>query len=330
MNKILLYNFDKNIYNKKYFCYIIAGDEIFFIKRKINLLFKKLLTLDYLKNQIIIIDDNTIWNDIFSKFIIIDFFCKKQIIHLIFLNKKIFFKFKNNIINIIKYIDINNILILEIHDYINLYIEKIIKNFINNKYLVFYIYNKLNGKKLINWIYYRFSKFNLYINKKNCNLLKNLYSKNLMLLNQIIKNIYINKNNQNYLDNVFYLKNSNLITSILEGDIKNSFEIIRQMKKNKQNIFLIFNKLQKTFFLIFKIYRNLKKYPLNIIFKNFLISLSKSYFYKKILKRMNNQKFHLIFKLLLEIEINIKSFIINNYTEKYFWIDLEKLIFLIS
>ncbi|QJC34181.1 hypothetical protein GJT94_01470 [Enterobacteriaceae endosymbiont of Donacia cinerea] len=330
MNKILLNNFNKNIYNKKYFCYILTGDEIFFIKKSINLLFKKLIKLGYLKNKIIIIDNDTIWDDIFSKFIITDFFYKKQIIHLICLNKKIFFKFKNNIINLIYYININNILILEIHDYFNLYTEKIIKNFINNKYLIFLKFNKLNNKQLTNWIYYRFKKLNLIINKKNCSFLKNLYSKNLMLLNQIIEDIYIHDKNQNYLSNISYIKDNNLINSILLGNVKNSFEIIKQMKNNKQNIFLVFNKLQKTIFLIFKIYRNLKKYPLNIILKKFLIPLSKEYFYKQILKKINNKKLYLIFKLLLEIEINMKSFIINDYTEKYFWIDLEKLIFLIS
>ncbi|QJC37401.1 hypothetical protein GJU02_01465 [Enterobacteriaceae endosymbiont of Donacia thalassina] len=339
MNQILSLDFDKNIYNKKFYCYLIGGDEIFFIKQKIVLLFKKLLQLNYIKNNLIIIDNNTIWENIFLKFIITDFFCKKQIIHLIFLNKNIFFKFKKNIFNLIKYTNINNILIIEIHDYINLYIEKIIKNLIENKNILFYKFNKLNNMQLIKWIYFRFKKLNLFINKNICNILQNFYSKNLIFLNQVIKDIYIHKKNnkslnefffKNYFNNFLFIKDKNLITSILEGNTQNSLIIIKNMKNTKQNIFLIFNKLQKNIFLILQIYRNLKKYSLNFIFKKFLISSLKQIYFKKILKRINNNKLFLIVKLLLEIEINIKSFLIKNYTEKYFWIDLERLILLIS
>ncbi|QJC38630.1 hypothetical protein GJU05_01470 [Enterobacteriaceae endosymbiont of Donacia fulgens] len=330
MNQIFLKNFYEDIYNKKYYCYIITGNELFFIKKNITLLLKKLLKLNYIKNNIIIIDDNTIWDQIFSKFIIIDFFCKKQIIHLIFLNKKFFLKFKKNINTLIKYINKSNILVLEIHDYINLYIEKNFKNIINNQHIIIYKFNKLNKLQIINWIYFRFKQLNLFVNKNICISLHNFYSKNLMLLNQVIESIYIQKKNHGYLNNFILKKNNNLITSILSGNIKNSLIIIKQMKKNKQNIFIIFNKLQKNIFLILKLYRSLKKYPLNIIFKKFLILPEKQNYFVKILKRINNKKIYLIIKLLLEIEINIKSFIINNYTEKYFWIDVERLILFIS
>ncbi|QJC38212.1 hypothetical protein GJU04_01470 [Enterobacteriaceae endosymbiont of Donacia marginata] len=330
MNKIFLKKIYADIYNKKYYCYIIMGSELFFIKKNITLLLKKLVKLNFIKNNIIIIDDNTLWESIFSKFIIIDFFCKKQIIHLIFLNKKNFLKSKKNINTLIKYIGINNILILEIHDYINLYIEKNFNNIINNKNIIIYKFNKLNNLQLLNWIYFRFKQLNLFINKNICILLHNFYSKNLMLLNQVLENIYIQKKNHNYLNNLFFKKNNNLNNSILEGTIKDSLILINQMKKNKQNIFIIFNKLQKNIFLIFKIYRNLKKYPLNIIFKKFLILPDKQNFFIKILKKINNKKIYLIIKLLLEIEINLKSFIINNYTEKYFWIDIERLILFVS
>lgn len=330
MNQILLKNFNEDIYNKKYYCYIITGNELFFIKKNITLLLIRLFKLNYIKNNIIIIDDNTFWDQIFSKFTIIDFFCKKQIIHLIFLNKKIFLKSKKNINYLIKYINTYNILILEIHDYINLCFEKNFKDIINNKHILIKKFNKLNNIQLINWIYFRFKQLNLSINKNICILLHNIYSKNLMLLNQVIENIYIQKKNNNYLNNLILKKNNNLITSILLGKIKNSLKIIKYMKKTKQNIFIIFNKLQKNIFLIFKIHRDLKKYSLNIVFKKFLILPEKQNYFIKILKRMNNKKIYLIIKLLLEIEINIKSFIINNYTEKYFWIDVERLILFIS
>ncbi|WP_168918924.1 DNA polymerase III subunit delta [Enterobacteriaceae endosymbiont of Donacia bicoloricornis] len=306
------------------------GDELFFIKKNINILLKKLLELSYIKNNIIIIDNNIIWDNIFSRFIIRDFFCKKQIIHLIFLNKKDFIKSKKNINILIKYISINNILILEIHDYINLYIEKNFKNIINNQCIILYEFNKLNNSQLLNWIYFRFKQLNLFIDKNVCITLYNLYSKNLMILNQVIKNIYIQKKDLGYLKNFVFKKNNNLTNSILENQIENSFKIIQKMKNNKENIFIIFNKLQKNIFLILKIYRSLKKYPLNIIFRKFSILPKKQNFFIKILKKINNKKIYLIIKLLLEIEINIKSFIINNYVEKYFWIDLERLILFFS
>ncbi|WP_169786008.1 DNA polymerase III subunit delta [Enterobacteriaceae endosymbiont of Donacia crassipes] len=317
----------------------MAGNEFFFLKKNLNLLFNKLLDLNYIKNNVIIIDNNTIWSNIFFKFTINDFFCKKKIIHLLFLNKDIFLNFKNYVLHLLKYIDINNILILEIHDYINSNIEKVIKNIINNNGF-FLKNNRLSNNQLLNWINFRFKKLNLSIDKNIIFMLKNSYSKNLTLLNQLINNISIQKKkNHNYINNFIYkyyfnnlilLKEEKFIDFILLGDLKNSFQLIIQMKNNKQNIFLILNKLQKNIFLILELYRNYQKNSTNLIFKKFLIPISKQKIFIKILNRINSQKLYLIIKLLLEIEINLKSFIIQDYTEKHFWIDLEKLILLMS
>ncbi|QJC32152.1 DNA polymerase III subunit delta [Enterobacteriaceae endosymbiont of Donacia versicolorea] len=340
MSKILFNTFYKKIYDKKYFCYIIAGDELFFIKKNINLLLYKFLKLKFVKNNVIIVDNNFDWKYVFFKFSTNDFFCKKQIIHLIFLDKNIFIKYIKNLIFLINLTNNNNILIIEIHNNINLYTEKIIKNIINNKFSIFIKCNKLNNIKLVNWINYCFQKFNLPINNNICHLLKNYFSDNLILLNQVIKNISLQKKNSNYsslliilnnISNFVLIKESNLINSLLKGDIENSINIIKYMKYTQQNPFLILYQLQKNIFLILKIYRNLKKCSLNTIFKqNKIISIKKIGFFKTSLKKLNYKKLYLIIKLLLEIEINIKSFIINNYIEKYFWIDLERLALLFS
>ncbi|QJC35362.1 hypothetical protein GJT97_01435 [Enterobacteriaceae endosymbiont of Donacia proxima] len=340
MNQKLINNFYKKIYNEKYYCYILAGDEFFFLKKNLYLLFNKLVSLNYIKNNVIIIDNDIIWDDIFLKFTVNDFFCKKKIIHLLFLNKNIFLQFQNYIFFLLKYIDTNNILILEIHDYINFSIEKIIKNITDNNHGFFLKNNKLNSDQLLNWINFRFKKLNLSINQNMISILKNSYSQNLTFLNQLIDNIYIQKkknfinvNNfiyKYYLNNPILLKEEKLINFILLGDLKNSFKLIKQMKNNKQNIFFILNKLQKNIFLILKLHRNYKKNSINFIFNKFLIPISKQKNFIKILNRINSKKLNLIIKLLLKIEINIKSFIIKNYTEKYFWIDLEKLILLTS
>ncbi|WP_169780461.1 DNA polymerase III subunit delta [Enterobacteriaceae endosymbiont of Donacia piscatrix] len=338
MNQKLINDFYKKIYNKKYYCYIIAGNEFFFLKKNLHLLFNKLLNLNYIKNSVIIINNDTIWSDIFLKFTIDDFFCKKKIIHLLFLNKNIFLQFQNYIFSLLKYIDVNNILILEIHDYISFNTEKIIKNIIDNNNVFFLKNNKLNSNQLLNWINFRLKKLDLSIDKNIIFMLKNYYSQNLILLNQLINNIYIQKkkifNNINdfvykyYFNNLILIKEEKFIDFILLGDLKNSLQLIIQMKNNKQNIFFILNKLQKNIFLILKLYRNYKKKSINFIFKKFLIPISKQKNFRKILNRINSKKINLMIKLLLKIEINIKSFIIKDYTEKYFWIDLEKLILL--
>ncbi|QJC33363.1 DNA polymerase III subunit delta [Enterobacteriaceae endosymbiont of Donacia clavipes] len=335
---MLLNYFYKKIYNKNFFCYIIAGDELFFIKKNINSLFNKFLKLKFIKNNVIIVDKNFIWDYIFSKFSITDIFYEKQIIHLIFLNTNIFLKFIKNIKFLINLTDKNNILIIEIHNNISLYIEKIIKNIINNKFSIFIKCNKLNNIEFINWTNYCFQKINLTINKNIYNLLQNYFSDNLILLDQIIKNISLQKKNQNFsplsiiynnINNFILIKENNLINSLLVGNIENSINIIKHMKHIQQNPFLILNKLQKNIFLLLKLYRNSKKYSLDIIFKkNKIISIKKKIFFKTSLKRINYKKLYLIIKLLLKIEINIKSFIISNYIEEYFWIDLERLAFL--
>ncbi|QJC32955.1 DNA polymerase III subunit delta [Enterobacteriaceae endosymbiont of Donacia semicuprea] len=335
---MLLNNFYKKIYNKKFFCYIIAGDELFFIKKNINLLFHKFLKLKFIKNNVIIVDKNFIWDYIFSKFSIHDIFYEKQIIHLIFLNINIFLKFMKNLIFLINLTDKNNILIIEIHNNINLYIEKIIKNIINNKFSIFIKCNKLNNIEFINWINYCFQKINLPINKNIYNVLQNYFSNNLILLDQIIKNISLQKKNKNFsplsiiysnINNFILIKENNLINSLLTGNIENSINIIKYMKYIQQNPFLVLNKLQKNIFLLLKLYRNLKKNSLDIVFKkNKIISIKKKNCFKISLKKINYKKLYLIIKLLLEIEINIKSFIISNYIDEYFWIDLERLAFL--
>ncbi|QJC33767.1 hypothetical protein GJT93_01460 [Enterobacteriaceae endosymbiont of Donacia provostii] len=336
MNDKICNNFYINMYNKRYYCYIIAGDELFFLKKNLNLLLKKLLSLNFIKKKIIIIDNKIIWNKIFSELIIKDFFCTKKIIHLLFLNKNIFFQCQKNIIFLLKNIDKNNILILEIHDYINFNIEKLIKNIINNDNCLFIKNNKLNNYQLDNWINLSFKRLNLIIDKNLIFLLKNSYAKNLTLLNQIINDLYIQKKNNNHIlyKNYFnffsYLKEENFIDYILIGDLKKSFQLITQIKYHKSNIFLILNKLYKNIFLILEIYKKYKKKPTNLIFKKLSIPVSKQKIFIKFLNRINYKQLFLIIKFLLKIEINIKSFIIKNYTEKYFWIDLEKLILLIS
>ncbi|QJC36173.1 hypothetical protein GJT99_01445 [Enterobacteriaceae endosymbiont of Donacia cincticornis] len=339
MNKKLLSSFYKEIYNKKYYCYIVAGNEFFFLKKNLHLLFNKLLSLNYIKNNVIIIDNDTNWENIFLKFTVNDFFCKKKVIHLLFLKKDIFLQFRNYILFLLRYIDINNILVLEIHDNINYNIEKILKNITDNNNGFFLKNIKLNSNQLLNWIYLRFKKLNLFVDKEIISILKNSYSQNLTLLNQVINDFFIQKKNYNCKNNLIYrydfnnliiLKENKFIDFILLGDLKKSLKLIIQMKNNKQNIFLILNKLQKNIFLILELYRNYQKKSINLIFKKFLIPTIRQKIFIKILNRINSKKLYLIIKLLLEIEINLKSFIIKNYIEKYCWIDLERLILLMS
>ncbi|QJC31729.1 DNA polymerase III subunit delta [Enterobacteriaceae endosymbiont of Donacia tomentosa] len=338
MNNFFLNKFDNCIYNKKYFCYIITGSEFFFIRRSIDILFRKLNKLEYIKCNSIIIDINIDWSYIFSKFSTMDFFCKKQFIHLIILDKKILLKYQSKLMYLTKLVRNTNILILEINNETNQNIDNIIKNIINNNdYIFLKKYNKLSNTNLANWIKYRVQQLNLLIDNNILDLLQYFCSGNLNFLNQILTSFSLKEKDNHvtvdmifsFINNTKYIKNNDLISSILSGNIQNSINIINKIKYMQENPYIILNKLQKSIILLLKIYRSIKKYSIEIVFKKFfIISITKQNLFKIILKRINSHKLYLLIKLLLEIEIKIKSFQTNNYIEKYFWIDLEKLVFL--
>ncbi|QJC29595.1 DNA polymerase III subunit delta [Enterobacteriaceae endosymbiont of Plateumaris pusilla] len=338
MNQILIKNTNINIYKNIYNCYIIIGNEPLFIKKTIINLRNQVKILNFIEYNSIIIDNKIEWNLIFRKFLEKNFFYKKKIINLIFLNKKIFVKFKEKINYLFKIINIDIILILEIHTNIAITSNFIFK-IINIKLFLLVICNKLNNIQLIHWINLKIKKLNILLDDYNCKLLCYLYEDNLTFLYQTIKDIsvlYPKKNNinskiiLNITNNFLFIKCYDLIDSILLGEKQHSINIIIKMKHEEINPFLILNKITDNIFILLKLKRNINKNNFYLLLEKFLIPKNKYMILINLLKKITYNQLYLSIKLLLEIEINIKSFLIHDYIKKYFWIDLEKLILLLS
>ncbi|QJC28255.1 DNA polymerase III subunit delta [Enterobacteriaceae endosymbiont of Plateumaris braccata] len=336
MNQILIKNIDIEIYQNKYNCYILAGNEPFFIKKTIITLRNKMKTLGFIEYNSIIIDNNTEWNNIFHKFLERNIFYKNEIINFIFLDKKIFINCKKKIINLFKIINIDIILILEIHTDIAISSSFIFK-IINNQCIFLGICNKLNNIQLINWLFIEIKKLNLLLNHSCCKLLCYLYEDNLTFLYQTLKDIsllYPKKSNINVkfildiTNNFLFIKYYDLIDLIFLEKTQHSINIIKKLKYEEISPYLILSKIEKNIFLLLILKRNMNKDNFYYLLKKSLIPKNRYFIIKKILKKITHNQLYLSIKLLLEIEINIKSFIINDYIKKYFWIDLEKLILL--
>ncbi|QJC28703.1 DNA polymerase III subunit delta [Enterobacteriaceae endosymbiont of Plateumaris consimilis] len=334
MNQVLVKNIDIDIYQNKYNCYILAGNESFFIKRTVIKLRNNTKVLGFVEYSSIVIDNHTEWNNIFHKFLERNIFYKKEIINLIFLDKKIFINCKKKIINLFKIINIDIILILEIHTDIAISSNFIFK-IINNHFFLLRICNKLNNIQLINWVFIKIKKLNLLLNSSCCKLLCYLYEDNLTFLYQTLKDIsllYPKKSNINLkflskiTNNFLFIKSHDLIFS---KKIQHSINILNKLKHEQISPYLILSKIEKNIFLLLILKRNMNKDNFYYLLKKSLIPIDKYSIIKKILKKITHDQLYLSIKLLLEIEINIKTFIINDYIKKYFWIDLEQLILLI-
>ncbi|QJC30033.1 DNA polymerase III subunit delta [Enterobacteriaceae endosymbiont of Plateumaris sericea] len=338
MNQILIKNTNVNIYKNKYNCYTIIGNEPLFIKQTIINLRNQIKILNFIEYNSIIIDNKIKWNLIFNHFLEKNFFYKKKIINLIFLDKKIFIKFKKEINYFFKIINIDIILILEIHTDIAITSNFIFK-IINNKLFLLVICNKLNNIQLIHWTNLEIKKLNLSLDDYNCKLLCYLYEDNLTFLYQTLKDIsllYPKEKNidskiiLNITNNFLFIKYYDLIDSILLEEKQHSINILTKMKYEGINPFIILNKITDNIFILLILKRNINKSNFNLLLEKFLIPKNKYIILTNLLKKITHNKLYLSIKLLLEIEINIKSFLINDYIKKYFWIDLEKLILLIS
>ncbi|QJC30485.1 DNA polymerase III subunit delta [Enterobacteriaceae endosymbiont of Neohaemonia nigricornis] len=325
----------------KYNCYIIIGNESYLIKQYIQTLLNKIKKYDYTEYIIIIIDDTIIWKDIFTKFCCMNFFYNKHIINLIFYDKNHIIKNKTNIKKILKLLNNNIILIIEIHNILNPYIYKklLIEKILlinNNHFIKYIIFNKLNDLQSKILILKICKKLTLSISDNAINLLQYFYKNNISLINQVINNIaltqlYTHINRiilYNYIGNLIDIKYVDLIHFILIGEKQKSFYIINMMKVNKYNPLFIINNFVKYIIYFIQIKRNIKNYNLEKIFLKFNIPQYKYQFITKVISKISNKQLYLSIEILLNIDINIKNHLINNYIDKYIWIDLEKLIFL--
>ncbi|QJC29148.1 DNA polymerase III subunit delta [Enterobacteriaceae endosymbiont of Plateumaris rustica] len=337
MNYILIKNININVYQNKYNCYIIIGNEPLFIKKTIITLRNKIKLLGFIEYSFIIINNNTEWNYIFNKFLERNFFYKKEVINLIFLDKKIFIKYKKKIIDLFKIINIDIILILEIHTDITISSNFIFK-LIYNKFFLLVICNKLNNIQLLNWINLKIKKLNLLLSDSCCRLLCYLYEDNLTFLYQTLKNIsllYPKKNSVNseiilnMTNNFLFIKYYDLINLILLEKKQYIINIITKLKYEEISPFFILSKIEKNIFILLILKRNINKNNFSLLLKKYLIPKEKFFIISNFLEKITYNQLYLAIKLLLEIEINIKTFIIYNYVKKYFWIDLERLILLI-
>lgn len=312
--------FLKNKISNFYFLY---GNEDLFIQEcedKICAFAKKKGFFEKFK---FFIDKNTNWKLILNILQKKSLFSKRQILLLkIFNERKTTIEYEK-LLEILKFLHKDIILIVSHNKLINL------KNFSQKKIIIIPCM-KIKKEKIFSWISNQAKKMGFFIEKNANNLLCQFYENNLYALIKILEkiNFFYKKKKvtvsfiHNMINDDSYFNVFHLLDSLLLGDIKRSFRILYRMKKQDKNLYLIITRiLQKEVTLLILIKR---KYYLEINkvkYHEYGIWKNREFYFKTALKRLTYKSLFQIAYILSYLENKLYR---ENKIE-FFWMYLESI-----
>ncbi|WMC19109.1 MAG: DNA polymerase III subunit delta [Enterobacteriaceae bacterium PSpicST1] len=308
--------------------FLFNGNDIFLINENKKIIKKIFNNNDYI--NINIKNNNINWNKIILLCKKSNLFMDKKILFLEFDNNNINYKIFKYIFKIFKKFYQKIIIVL-----IGLYITKLLKNFLINNNIYNSIININCSKKIFNnWLNSCIIKMKFNFDLNFINLIFNYFYKNFIELSQFLDLLLLIYPNNNInitnikkiIYNTYYFTFSNFIENLLIGNINNSLNILKKIRKKKIKPILLLSILQNELIIIIKIkfYNNNK-----ILYKNLNIKQKinfKFILYNKIVKRLSYYDFNNIFLILVKIDNLIK---INNKINILIWNEIKNLLILI-
>ncbi|WMC18903.1 MAG: DNA polymerase III subunit delta [Enterobacteriaceae bacterium PSpicST2] len=308
--------------------FLFNGNDIFLINENKKIIKKIFNNNDYI--NINIKNNNINWNKIILLCKKSNLFMDKKILFLEFDNNNINYKIFKYIFKIFKKFYQKIIIVL-----IGLYITKLLKNFLINNNIYNSIININCSKKIFNnWLNSCIIKMKFNFDLNFINLIFNYFYKNFIELSQFLDLLLLIYPNNNFnitnikkiIYNTYYFTFSNFIENLLIGNINNSLNILKKIRKKKIKPILLLSILQNELIIIIKIkfYNNNK-----ILYKNLNIKQKinfKFILYNKIVKRLSYYDFNNIFLILVKIDNLIK---INNKINILIWNEIKNLLILI-
>ncbi|WGS66266.1 DNA polymerase III subunit delta [Enterobacteriaceae bacterium ET-AT1-13] len=315
----------KKFNNKKNKIFFLNGNDIFLINENKKLIKKFFYNYEYINIKI---NNNINWDDIFLV-------CRNN--NLYMRKKILFFKFENNIVinkvfkkifNLFKIFYFNIIIVL-----IGLYLTNLLKNILINNNVYNSIVNincKIHTFK--NFLIFYTKKFKFKLELNSLNLLFNCFDGNFLELYQFLElllliypdgNINI-INIKKIIYNTSLFTFSNFIKNFLIGNINNSLNILKKIRKEKIEPVLLLHIFKNELIILMKIKfnKNNKNLCKDLNTKN--IFNYKILLYNKVINRLSYNDFNNFFLVLVKIENLIKT---NNNI--LFWNEIKNLLILI-
>ncbi|QCI25072.1 DNA polymerase III subunit delta [Buchnera aphidicola (Rhopalosiphum padi)] len=321
----------KKLIKKLNYCYILLGEDSFFLNKTEKLIFNIAKNKKFIEKNIINIEKAIDWNKVINFYKLKNLFFKKTILIINFIIKKL-----------------NPSLIKDINE---------IPFFKNKDILIILKFNELSGfikksktlKVLMlesdiiycstpyewafkNWLQYEIKKRNLKITRESFSLLHKYYEGNALCAYQILDILLITWPNENIriekikkiINQFSIFSPSNWINAIFNNDAEKAIYILDGFFKQKYNPLILIRSLQKDLLILLNMKRE-KKLDINIFLKKNNVWFNRSKFFINALRSIDFNNFLKIIRILLQIEIKIKKEYNNSV-----WIQLKTLTLLLS
>ncbi|CAL4325129.1 DNA polymerase III subunit delta [Buchnera aphidicola (Protaphis terricola)] len=320
----------KKIINKLSLFYIFLGQDLILINKNIQIILNFAKKKDFIEKNIIDIEKHEDWEKIIYFYKLNNLFFKKRILIVNFILKNLNTVLIKNINKLFYFQNLNILVILKFNQ-LSMSFKKfiLIKEKISKINIIWcFTPNGLNFKK---WINYEIESRKIKITKNALLLLYKYYEGNtifayhiLNMISLVWKNkITTSKKIKNIINNFSNLNASDWINAIFQNKKKEACYILDTLYQQKYNPLILIRSLQKDLLILLHIKRE-KKININMFLKKNNIFLNRFHFFFIAIKSINFSNFLKVIRILLQIDIKIKSEYNNNP-----WLELKTLTLLL-
>ncbi|AMA65142.1 DNA polymerase III subunit delta [Candidatus Arsenophonus lipoptenae] len=295
-------------------CYLVIGDDAFLLQESIDKICEIAHKKGFTERYTYSLDTNTDWNNIYHLSKSYSLFSRRQIIILILPESGYTTILKNKLLKLSKLLHSDLLLILCAKKLTkeqenSIWYKKISKDgvYINCQTPELHQFPK--------WISKRAKVMSITLDEQSIQLLCYYYEGNLLALNQIFKLLLILYPDGNFtLSRVQKVVNDNVhfkpyhwIDMLLQGNIKRSWHILQQLKKeNYENVFLL-HIIQRELILILTLKYQSKGKDLIKLFNQNNVWQYRRPIISTAIKRLSIYKLQLAIQILNKVEVNLKK-----------------------
>lgn len=292
--------------------YLIFGEDIFLQQKTLSKILKIAKLKKFKESYTYNITKKTNWNEIYQKSKNLNLFSEKKIFILKFLENEN--PISKKILKLINFSN-PNLLIILLGNKINQIKKNIILYKKIKKNCIYFNCSNLEKNKLFRWINKKSKKMSIKLTEDCKKLLCLYYERNLLGLEQILKNLLILYPDKNFsikrikkiIKNTTKFESYHWIESIFLGKTKRSLFILKKLKKEGMNLTILLYIIQKELILIFKIKQEINEKKINEIFNKYKIWNNKRLSMLTILNRLSTHKIQISIQLISKIELEFKK-----------------------
>ncbi|CAL4324455.1 DNA polymerase III subunit delta [Buchnera aphidicola] len=331
MNNIYPENLNKRLQEKLHSYYILLGEDIVFLKRNQDIIFKFAYQQGFIQKNFINIENNTDWIKIIH-------FCQKKnlfnhkrilVINYLIKNHSIFLIKNLNKVSLFFYEDI--LIILKLNQSSSIFLEKKFFNKCIINGVIISCFSP-NTNQFINWIKNEIKEKNINIDNHAIFLIYKNYEGNTLFCSKLLEMILLTYPNKHItvekikkiINDFRILSPLDWINKILNRNSKDAMSILNRFSKQQYNSLILIRALQRDLLKLIYMKRE-KKININIFFKkNCIIDMRQKYFIHAYKYIHINQCIQAI-KILVQTELKIKKQYNNDI-----WINLKTLTLILS